>query len=352
VECGSSRSFAITPAAGNTIVDVAVDGQSVGAVASYTFADVRSSHEIAASFSDAAAPTVRVLFPNGGETLVVGTAANVTWSATDNSGPIDAVDLRLSRDRGATWEDLRTGAPNTGTYSWTVTGPGTNIGVANVYNVLFRVEASDGSGNLGYDVSDAPFSCFDFLVGAVVTQLGAEPLGGGLRIRWQLDQASLFTRLALERAEQESGPWAEVTASRSQEGRLTVVFDSAVRPGRSYWYRLVGVTNGGSQAVFGPVVAEVLEPVEVFALGRVLPNPTTGPFSVDFAVAQETHVHLGLHDVQGREVAPLADGEYRPGRYRVQWDGSSERGPVAMGVYFLRYSAAGKSCMQRIVIAR
>ncbi|MBP7526935.1 MAG: fibronectin type III domain-containing protein [Syntrophorhabdaceae bacterium] len=50
VASGSSRSFIITPASGYTISGVTVDGQSVGAVSSYTFSNVRANHTIAATF--------------------------------------------------------------------------------------------------------------------------------------------------------------------------------------------------------------------------------------------------------------------------------------------------------------
>jgi beta-glucanase (GH16 family) len=48
---GASQTFAITPAAGQKIADVLVDGQSAGPVASYTFTAVQAAHSIAASFS-------------------------------------------------------------------------------------------------------------------------------------------------------------------------------------------------------------------------------------------------------------------------------------------------------------
>ena len=47
---GASRTFTITPNSGYAISNVLVDGQSVGAVRSYTFSNVRSNHTISASF--------------------------------------------------------------------------------------------------------------------------------------------------------------------------------------------------------------------------------------------------------------------------------------------------------------
>lgn len=48
---GNDKTFTITANDGYTIADVLVDGKSVGAVSTYTFEDVRTSHTIAASFA-------------------------------------------------------------------------------------------------------------------------------------------------------------------------------------------------------------------------------------------------------------------------------------------------------------
>jgi hypothetical protein len=51
VERGDSQTFLITPDAGYEIEDVEVDGDSQGAISSYTFTDVRKDHKIKAKFS-------------------------------------------------------------------------------------------------------------------------------------------------------------------------------------------------------------------------------------------------------------------------------------------------------------
>lgn len=50
VNNGENKTFTITPNSGYAISNVLVDGQSVGAVRSYTFSNVRSNHTISASF--------------------------------------------------------------------------------------------------------------------------------------------------------------------------------------------------------------------------------------------------------------------------------------------------------------
>jgi hypothetical protein len=58
VPAGGSQIFEIAPDQGYEVADVVVDGQSVGAVATYTFEKVVASHTIAASF--AAQPALRL----------------------------------------------------------------------------------------------------------------------------------------------------------------------------------------------------------------------------------------------------------------------------------------------------
>ena len=92
-------------------------------------------------------PSLRVLYPNGGEVLMVGKTVRLQW---ESRGAVPEVRLELSRNRGATWQliDGRTKVPNDGLYAWTVTGTKTS------FNCLFRVSDLDGKPT---DASDNVF---------------------------------------------------------------------------------------------------------------------------------------------------------------------------------------------------
>ncbi len=51
VNCGDDQTFTISPSSGFSVLDVMVDGASVGAVGTYTFPGVTANHMISASFS-------------------------------------------------------------------------------------------------------------------------------------------------------------------------------------------------------------------------------------------------------------------------------------------------------------
>lgn len=116
-------------------------------------------------------PMVVVLAPNGDEWHYLGESVDFTWNATDNGG-VTSVDLRLSRDGGANYEDIALGEANDGLYTWTASGPATD-------QALLQVIARDGSGNLGSDVSDAVWHVADVVdvpTQGAVTQFALGPV--------------------------------------------------------------------------------------------------------------------------------------------------------------------------------
>lgn len=144
-----------------------------------------------ANDDDVTAPTVAVTSPNGGETLVTGTGATLTWSAIDNV-TVGNVKLELSRDGGATFtEVIAASAPNTGSYNWTVTSPTSTT-------AMLRVTAEDVNCHTVSDTSDAVFAIEDpttgvpggpaseFALGAVVPN----PSRGAVQFEYALPRES------------------------------------------------------------------------------------------------------------------------------------------------------------------
>jgi hypothetical protein len=97
-------------------------------------------------------PVVTVTYPNGGETLYIGSSYNITWTATDTCGGVSSVDIQLSRNLGGAWTTLFSGLSNTSSKSWTVTGPQVLLSKA-----LIKVIAYDPANNTGSDQSNGGF---------------------------------------------------------------------------------------------------------------------------------------------------------------------------------------------------
>jgi hypothetical protein len=105
-----------------------------------------------------------------------------------------------------------------------------------------------------------------------------------------------------------------------------------------------GLAFIGSGSVSAPPDALPAE----FALAPLAPNPARGPVRTEFALPTESHVRLSVIDLQGREVAVLADGTYPAGRHEAEWATNAGR-PIPAGVYFVRMVAGGRAWMRRLV---
>src|SRR5207342_340945 len=86
----ANQLFTITPNTGYHVLDVLVDGASVGAVTTYTFSNVTAAHTIAASFAidtrtiTASAGANGTIAPNGA--VVVNYGSNQTFTITPSTG--------------------------------------------------------------------------------------------------------------------------------------------------------------------------------------------------------------------------------------------------------------------------
>ncbi|HLK11491.1 MAG TPA: myxococcus cysteine-rich repeat containing protein [Candidatus Binatia bacterium] len=97
---------------------------------------VHGGTRMAAAHASAHAPTVAVVFPNGGE-ILTGARTTLAWSASDADGDPLAFLVQYSRDGGTTWDTLAADWPATTLDIPLDRLPGTTTG-------LVRVVASDG----------------------------------------------------------------------------------------------------------------------------------------------------------------------------------------------------------------
>ena len=176
----------------------------------------------------------------------------------------------------------------------------------------------------------------------------ATATAAGIRVEWQLSDPSAFQSVELQRSASEAGPWSRVQQKPQVQGRITSVLDQAATAGQTQWYRLSGVDRDGRSITLGLISAVAQETITAFALSPLSPNPSTGRSLVTFTVPTRTHVRLTLTDVQGREVAVLADGVREAGRYAA----ALEANDLRSGMYFVRMQAKGVNLTRRLVVLK
>lgn len=82
-------------------------------------------------------------------------------------------------------------------------------------------------------------------------------------------------------------------------------------------------------------------PPAITRLHRSAPNPFNPTTTLRYDLARSGHVCLVVHDVAGRRVRALVDGEQIASAYRIRWDGRDDAGDeVASGVYWARLTTS------------
>lgn len=90
-----------------------------------------------------------------------------------------------------------------------------------------------------------------------------------------------------------------------------------------------------------------------FALAPAAPNPFARATTLAFALPAAGRATLAIHDVAGRRVRVLADGELPAGPHAVRWDGRTDGGALAApGVYLAVLETAAGRLATRVVRVR
>jgi len=138
---------------------------------------------------------------------------------------------------------------------------------------------------------------------------------------------------------------------------------SGLSTNTQYFWR-ASATNAGGTSLFSATRSFTTSPpssVELvdgaipkeFGLAQNYPNPFNPTTIIEFSVAKDTRVRIGVLDATGRKVVNLVDGVKSPGRYAVRWDGRDSRGNlVASGVYFYRFESPLYSTTRKMALVR
>lgn len=294
------------------------------------------------------AGTVRVN-PNPIDATQTSTVSATVSDSTSGGSAVAAAEWSL----GATPAAAGTGHAMTGAFGTVQVAVSATIPASTLPHGAqsIHVRARDAAGNWG-NARALGVWINDSSTPALLALFQTEPLVDGVEVRWRFGAGAPFVGADLERAANLEGPWMAVAAEPRLEAGMIVVTDRGVPAGSTVWYRLEARTASGERTTFGPISAAAGHPIRDFELISVKPNPAAGPMRIAFGVPTAAPVRLSVMDVQGREVALLADGIHSPGRYEATWSGEGNRGAAPVGVYFLVFRSPRKSEVRRVVLAR
>ena len=165
--------------------------------------------------------------------------------------------------------------------------------------------------------------------------------------------------------------------AEAETAKVTLYYQSTSKEYVEF-LRYANTTNSAGQDLYdawvaqgkaAPVVmAQVSTPVDVtvvgvedpdtspafsYSLNQNYPNPFNPATMIRYSLAQRAHVTIYVYDVEGRRVRTLVEKTQEPGNYRVEWNGTNDRGEkLASGVYFFHYQAGGRVFSRKAVMLR
>ena len=393
VPYGGSQTFAITADAGYRIAGVTVDGVAAGTVSSYTFSNVLAAHTISATF-------VVSLYTLA---VTVDGPGSVSWTPNQvDYAPGTSVTLTATANGAAHFT------------GWTGSLSGSTNPASLVLNANASVVAHFASDQFAVDAvplihgtiarqPDLPL--YDYFSNVTLTAL---PGPGYAFSGWSGDRSSTESPLTLT----VDGPiyleanFTPVISLTSPDGgeNLTVGASASVtwtvsgsvsgasvdielsRSGLAGPYEAItmGAPNTGlyawtvagaatdsarvrvtvhdsdgftgtdrSSASFSihGVLAAPRATVSEFAIEPLSPNPVSRAARVFFTLPRESNIRLSVIDLQGREVARLADGTLAAGRHTATWD-MARGGLTQPGIYLVRLDTPAGRRVRRWVVER
>ncbi len=372
--CGGSQAYTIAPDTCHAILDVKVDAISVGAVAGYTFNSVQDNHTIDATFSvlgpytvTASAGAGGTISPSGAALVACGGSQAYTIAPDACNAILDVkVDgISVGAVTNYTFNDVHADHAIDATFG------STSLALSDTHADASCTGVADGSIDLTVAGGVAPFS-YAWSNGAMVEDISG--LAAGIYMVTVTDaQGCVATRSDTIRVPQytitaTAGPNGSIAASGSvsvdcgTDATFNITPDPgytideltvdavSVTPALSYTFTNV-TANHTISVTFksAALAADTPKPMD-FALSRVSPNPAPHLMRFQYGLPVPSAVRLTVVDVQGREVAVLAEGLLSDGWYSASWGGETGRGRAPAGLYFVRLRAGGRNLIRRFAL--
>ena len=175
--------------------------------------------------------------------------------------------------------------------------------------------------------------------------------GGMARMPWQLSGGAWWLSYAPASGSDTARVSVAPISTALAEGTHSSALDLTAQPGSSP----TGITvlyeiTAGTGISAAPSVSAV-------ELGQSYPNPVSishgGAARISFTLAMASHATLRMHDMLGREVAVLADGDFEAGAHAVTMTATDTQGDtLPAGMYLYILSCGTTTASRKLVLIR
>lgn len=93
--------------------------------------------------------------------------------------------------------------------------------------------------------------------------------------------------------------------------------------------------------------------INTFSLLQNYPNPFNPSTTIAFNTSLRAQVQVTIYDIMGRQVKKIADRDYLPGGYQLNWDGRDDAGvSVAAGAYFYQIRIGNRILNRKMLLIK
>jgi len=164
------------------------------------------------------------------------------------------------------------------------------------------------------------------------------PIGDTLRVVFSRNGQQLVSAILTDIDTSRNAEFVGQFPTKSWAPGVITIQINAKYFSSTYWFELGSVTSVDKE----PAIPET------FLLFQNYPNPFNSTTSIEFQIPSARFVSLKVHDVLGREVATLVDGNLSAGRYKVEWNASG----FASGVYLYHLQASNFIQVRKMLLIR
>ncbi len=239
------------------------------------------------------------------------------------------------------------------------------IGMADVpYGLYLKGFGEDEDGNLFTCGSTAlaPFGTGGVVhkivpqdcqpIAVTLARLSVTRRGGDAVLAWEVAGAEDHLGFHVYREDGE-GQRVPLTGTLLS-GRTRYEFTDRDAPRTAARYWLAEISRSGERTWHGPVVLEPAKaPAAALVLAPASPNPFHAGTRITFAIPAENRVRVGIHDIEGRLVALIADQVLPAGDHSATWNGLVDDGrPAPAGFYVVRVTAGDEVKTRKVLLTR
>lgn len=193
---------------------------------------------------------------------------------------------------------------------------------------------------------------FSTVVGTLLQAYSAEYTGGGIAVRWRMNDIDEGVEFVVLRKRGGSDRFVPAPSQEvSRDGMEFEFVDRDIERGVSYTYRVDYSDDEGTHTLFETDPVET--PAYSLTLEQNWPNPFNPSTVIRFSLPKRCSVRLEIFDTAGRLIRVLRDGVMDAGEHEAMWDGTNSAGTmVGSSVYFYRLRAGKESISNKMVLLK